>query len=128
MEHDLHFLAFFEEILAINEVLRNSNLLEGFSIHKNVAILLFVEILVSPGFDAGCIYFYACIEGIVNYFAGGKAFELCSNERRAFSRFYVLEVNNSKEIVIKFEAQSHFKICCRSHKRSYELFKLEVWK
>src|SRR5688500_20268835 len=81
-----------------------------------ISHIIIIEVLESPSFHPDIIYSMSCLKGIVYHFTGGKAFQLGTDEGIAFARLNMLKVNYIVDVVIKFEAESFFNICCGSHK------------
>ena len=83
-----------------------------FFVHKIIQAFVIVGIGHSLGFDMSVFYFFGRVESFFEYRAGYDVFKFGSDERRAFTRFYMLEFYYGVNVAFVFDCNTLSEFAC----------------
>lgn len=88
------------------------DLLESFGLHEMTKIIVSIKELIIMGFDLGIEKFLGGVERFLEYLTRHDILILCSDESRAFARFYMLEINYAEYFTVFLERSAFSEIAC----------------
>ena len=111
---DLDHIVLFDELHVVtNNILAERNLVKCLCIHERIELAILIQILIFLAVDPGLREFLCRPEGCLSHTAIDNIFQLGSDERCAFTRFNMLELNDLENASIFLNRNAIPEITCR---------------
>ena len=117
IRHNIHHLAFQQEVHTVDEVVGNGDLVKSLLVHKLVVVAVMVEVLVGAAFHAHVFQLLADVEAALQHVSVHHVLQLGAHKRITLSRLYMQEVDAKVQLAIHADASSDFNVLGINHIR-----------